>query len=77
METVQVVLDKKLLHAADEAAIRTKMNRSALIREALREHLKKLELKAKEERDLEGYSQNPIGKGESAVWEVEAAWPAE
>ena len=35
METIQVVLDKKLLKAADLAAKRQKVNRSALIREAL------------------------------------------
>jgi len=34
METIQVVLDSKLLHATEVAARRTKLNRSALIREA-------------------------------------------
>jgi len=37
METIQVVLDKKLLRAADAAARRTRRNRSALVRDALRE----------------------------------------
>ncbi len=46
MEIVQIVLDKKLLHAADQAAKRTKRNRSALVRDALREHLRRLELRA-------------------------------
>jgi len=55
METVQIVLDKKLLQATDKAARRTKRNRSALVRDALREHLRKLEVRALEERDLEGY----------------------
>ena len=40
MQIVQIVLDKKLLHAADQAAKRTKRNRSALVRDALREHLR-------------------------------------
>ena len=48
MEIVQVVLDKKLLDAADQAAKRTKRNRSALVRDALREHLRRLELRASE-----------------------------
>jgi metal-responsive CopG/Arc/MetJ family transcriptional regulator len=39
METIQIVLDKNLLQAADQAARRTKQNRSALVREALRKHL--------------------------------------
>lgn len=44
MQTIQVVLDTKLLQAADRAAKRQKMNRSALIRDALREHLKRCKL---------------------------------
>lgn len=77
METIQVVLDKKLLQAADRAARRTKRNRSALVRDALREHLRKLEIRALEERDREGYSRRPHAKEEALIWEREAAWPAE
>ena len=75
METIQVVLDKKLLLATDQAARRTKRNRSALVREALREHLRKLELQAREERDREGYRRRPQARQESSLWESEAAWP--
>ena len=77
METIQIVLDKRLLHAADQAARRTRRNRSALIRDALREHLRRLELRAKEEQDREGYSRKPHAHRELLVWEREAAWPAE
>jgi metal-responsive CopG/Arc/MetJ family transcriptional regulator len=77
METVQIVLDKKLLRATDQAARRTKLNRSALVREALREHLRKLEVQACEERDREGYSKKPQIHNEANLWEAEAAWPAE
>jgi metal-responsive CopG/Arc/MetJ family transcriptional regulator len=77
METIQVVLDKKLLHAADQAARRTKRNRSALIRDALREHLRKLQTRARELRDREGYAKSPQDEQESYAWEREAAWPAE
>jgi len=77
METVQIVLDKKLLQATDRAARRTKLNRSALVREALREHLQRLEVRAREERDREGYSKLPQTSDESRLWEAEAAWPAE
>jgi hypothetical protein len=55
METIQVVLDKKLLQATDRAARHAKQNRSALVREALREHLLQLETQAREDRDREGY----------------------
>jgi metal-responsive CopG/Arc/MetJ family transcriptional regulator len=77
METIQIVLDRKLLQAADQAARRTKRNRSALVRDALREHLRRLEVRAREERDQRGYSRQPQASAESLAWEAEAAWPAE
>jgi metal-responsive CopG/Arc/MetJ family transcriptional regulator len=77
METIQIVLDKQLLQATDQAARRTKRNRSALVREALLEHLRRLDIRAKEERDRNGYSGRRQDANESAVWEAEAAWPAE
>jgi metal-responsive CopG/Arc/MetJ family transcriptional regulator len=77
METVQIVLDKKLLMAADKAARRTKQNRSALVRDALREYLQRLDLRAKQERDREGYLKHPQTRDESHMWEGEAAWLAE
>jgi len=77
METIQVVLDKELLQATDQVARRTKRNRSALVRDALREHLRRLDVRAKEERDRRGYSRLPQATDESLVWEGEAAWPAE
>jgi len=77
MEIVQIVLDKRLLQAADQAARRTKKNRSALVRDALREHLRRLELRAKEERDRAGYSRQQYPRDERLDWEAEAAWPQE
>lgn len=77
MEIVQIVLDKKLLHAADLAAKRTRRNRSALVRDALREHLRRLELRGREERDRQGYSPESQANAESREWEAEAAWPEE
>jgi len=77
METVQIVLDKKLLQATDEAARRTKRNRSALVRDALREHLRRLEVRAMEEDDRAGYLRKPQTRDQSKDWEAEAAWPEE
>jgi metal-responsive CopG/Arc/MetJ family transcriptional regulator len=77
MQIVQIVLDKKLLQAADQAAKRTKRNRSALVRDALREHLRRLELRAREERDRKGHSLQPQADAEMQGWEVEASWPQE
>ena len=59
METIQVVLDTKLLKAADIAAARQKLNRSALIRQALQQHLKRLRELESEEQDRRGYLAHP------------------
>jgi metal-responsive CopG/Arc/MetJ family transcriptional regulator len=75
VQTIQIVLDEHLLKAADQAARRSRKNRSELMREALREHLRKLEVKAMEERDREGYARHPQHVDEVADWEAEAAWP--
>ena len=75
MEIIQIVLEKELLQATDRAARRTKRNRSALVRDALREHLRRLEVHALEERDRAGYVRRPAAGDESRGWEAEAAWP--
>ncbi|MBI1788044.1 MAG: ribbon-helix-helix protein, CopG family [Acidobacteria bacterium] len=75
METIQVVLDAKLLKATDLAAKRQKVNRSALIRHALREHLKRMHVLELEERDRRGYQAQPQREEEFRVWEDAAVWP--
>lgn len=77
MKTVQIIVNKKLLHAVDQIARRIGRNRSALVRDALREHLRRLEVHAREERDREGYKKQPQAHHESHAWEAEVAWPAE
>jgi metal-responsive CopG/Arc/MetJ family transcriptional regulator len=75
METIQVVLDGELLRAADRAARRLKTNRSALFREALRAHLKSLDVRDRERTDREGYIRHPDSLDEPAVWDKVADWP--
>jgi metal-responsive CopG/Arc/MetJ family transcriptional regulator len=75
VETIQVVIDAKLLQASDRAARKAKLNRS-LIRLALREHLQRLETIESEERDRRGYEKHPEPTEEFS-WETEAAWPRE
>jgi metal-responsive CopG/Arc/MetJ family transcriptional regulator len=77
MEVIRIVLEKKLLQAADKAARRMKQNRSALVRDALRAYLRSLDVRAKEERDREGYLKYPQAFDESLAWETEAVWRAE
>ena len=75
METIQVVLDTKLLKAADAEAKRRKVNRSALIRDALREHLKRLHTRELEERDRRGYMAIPQSEDDVKRWQDIASWP--
>lgn len=75
METIQVVLDTKLLKAADVAAKKRKVNRSALIRQALQEHLRRLHVLDLEARDRRGYQAQPQRMEEYLPWEETAAWP--
>jgi metal-responsive CopG/Arc/MetJ family transcriptional regulator len=75
METIQVVLEKELLRAADRAARRLSVNRSALLREALRAHLAHLARRDRERADRAGYEREPDRTGADAVWERVAAWP--
>lgn len=71
--TIQVVLEEALLKAADRAARRLKLNRSALIRDALREHLKRLRTNERERLDRHGYEKFP--DDEFAAWDKVASWP--
>ncbi|MGA3073703.1 MAG: ribbon-helix-helix protein, CopG family [Bryobacteraceae bacterium] len=75
METIQVVLDTKLRKAADLAAKRQNVNRSALIRHALQEHLTRLRELELEAQDRRGYVAQPQPEDEIRVWEDAAAWP--
>lgn len=75
METIQVVLDKKLLNATDLAARKQHVNRSALIRQALERHLRHLKELELEERDRRGYLAQPQREDEYRVWEDAASWP--
>jgi metal-responsive CopG/Arc/MetJ family transcriptional regulator len=75
VETIQIVLDTPLLREADRAARRLKINRSALMRAALRQHLKRLETAEKEARDRDGYRRRPQDSHAAAAWEGVAAWP--
>ena len=53
------------------------LSRSALIRDAVREHLRRLEIRELEERDRKGYETGPPVDDELSVWESEATWPRE
>jgi Arc/MetJ-type ribon-helix-helix transcriptional regulator len=67
METIQVVLEEDLLKAADRAVRKLKTNRSALIREALRSHLRRLDQIGRDSRDIPILS---IGRTSGTRWRI-------
>jgi metal-responsive CopG/Arc/MetJ family transcriptional regulator len=75
METIQVVLDEELLRAADRAARRAKVSRSAFVRSALREHLRRLTIKELEARERRAYQEQPQDVEEVERWTRVAVWP--
>lgn len=77
MEKIQIVIDKKLLLATDRAARRTKRNRSAFVRDALRQYIRRLEVWQMDLRDRRGYTAEPQTKNELNFWEAEAVWSEE
>ena len=77
METIQVVLEEELLRAADQAARRLKLNRSALVRQALRAHLAGMRRRQREQADRGGYERLPERAADGAAWDKVAAWPEE
>jgi metal-responsive CopG/Arc/MetJ family transcriptional regulator len=75
MSTIQVVIEEDLLRSADRAARRLKVNRSALIRDALRGHQQHLHMTDLERRERDAYERIPEDPAEFAAWDGVAAWP--
>ena len=75
MHKIQVGLDSKLLKAADRAAKREHINRSALIRQALERHLQHLHTLELDERERRGYLAQPQKEEEYLPWQEAASWP--
>jgi metal-responsive CopG/Arc/MetJ family transcriptional regulator len=75
MQTIQVVIDEKLLRKADKFVKRSKGNRSALIREALEGHLRRIEIREMVEQDRRGYLAKPQDAKEIADLEAVSVWP--
>ena len=75
METIQVVLDSKLLKEANQAAKKQKVNRSALIRTALADHLKRLHIRELDDQERKAYRAKPQQPDEYLPWAEIAVWP--
>ena len=74
VDAIRAFLDKGLLLATDQVARRMRVNRSALIREALREPLRRLQVQEMEARERRAYQSIP-DKNEFRVLQRITAWP--
>ena len=75
VEIIRVRIDVELLRSCDRAAKKSKLNRSELVRLALREHLQRLRILESELRDQRGYEMIPQSNAREFAWEAEAVWP--
>jgi len=75
MTTIQVVMDERTLKEADRAARREGVNRSRLIREAVRAHLARLREREMDERHRRAYEEHPVRPGEFDRFDEEQVWP--
>ncbi len=74
MKTIQMTIDPELLADVDEAVRELGTNRSAFMREALEQALRRLSVRRLEERHAAGYARKPAMAGEFDVWEDEQSW---
>lgn len=77
MATIQVVLDDALLRLTDEYAQRESINRSAVVREAVRVYLKQQRYRELERQERKAYERKPDDLDEVRRWEGVADWPDE
>jgi len=68
-------METKLLAAADRAAKLERCNRSAFVRDAVREKLQRLQIRRLEKQERLAYAAKPDRRDDVLVWESVAAWP--
>jgi len=77
MKTIQIVIDGPTLAAADRAARRGRINRSQLVREAVRQYLVTTAVRDAEAADRAGYVRVPATDGDFEAWDGAQSWPAD
>ncbi len=74
MKTIQMTIDEQLLQEVDTAVCNLGSSRSAFLREALRQALKRMQIAALERQHIAGYVRHPVEPGEFDVWQNEQVW---
>jgi metal-responsive CopG/Arc/MetJ family transcriptional regulator len=74
MKTIQMTIDEELLNEVDTAVRDIGTSRSAFLRDALQQALKRLEIAAMERQHTAGYQRFPVQAQEFDVWQKEQVW---
>lgn len=74
MKTIQMTMESELVERVDERVKLLGTTRSAFARDALREALRRLEVRDLEERQIAGYRRDPVNPDEFDVPESDHAW---
>jgi metal-responsive CopG/Arc/MetJ family transcriptional regulator len=73
-KTIQMTIDESLLQEVDSTSAQLGINRSAFIREALRQAMERFRTAELERKHAAGYARRPVEPGEFDVWQAEQAW---
>ena len=74
VKTIRTTIDEILLREVDAACAASGLNRSAFIREALRQAVTRHRVAQMERQHAAGYARQPVQPGEFDFWEAEQAW---
>lgn len=74
MKTIQMTIDEQLLDQVDASSAELGVDRSAFIREALRQAMAHLRATDLERQHAAGYARHPVKPGEFDLWEGEQVW---
>jgi predicted transcriptional regulator len=74
VKTIQMTIDEGLLKLVDKMSRDRKTSRSAFIRDALQEEIRREQIRGNEIRHTEGYARQPVARGEFDVWISEQDW---
>jgi metal-responsive CopG/Arc/MetJ family transcriptional regulator len=74
MKTIQMTIDEGLLAEVDRVTEAIKTTRSAFIRLALENELRRHLVARLERQHAQGYAAHPMEPGEFDVWEAEQTW---
>jgi predicted transcriptional regulator len=74
VRTIQVTIDEPLLDRLDDELSSTHQPRSAFIRNAIENELRRRDVEAAERAWEESYRKNPVDEKEMAAWESIQDW---